>query len=400
MNESDIKTLQWLLSETFEPGNFNVKSLLNTKALQKNSRILEIGPRLNFETAFSTNAVAICHACGINKITRLERSRRYLLGEQELPVASDIDKFIDENHDRMTELVYSRKLESFETGIKPEEVYMIPLLSEGADALEEINKKYGLGFDAWDIDFYFRLFTEDFKRNPTNVECYQLSQANSEHSRHWFFKGRLIIDGTVMPLTLMEVIKSTLLANPSNSLIAFKDNSSAIKGYDISTIIPAKPGFCSAFNPANVRRHIIFTAETHNFPSGVAPFPGAETGTGGRIRDVQGTGRGGHVIAGTAGYATGNLNIAGYPIGGEDGSFIYPSNLASPLRIMIEESNGASDYGNKFGEPLIQGFTRTFGMRLPNGERKEWVKPIMFTGGIGQIDDCNIEKCSLPKACL
>jgi len=400
LNESDINTLQWLLSETFEPGNFSVKSLLSVHDFQKKSRILEIGPRLNFETAFSTNAVAICHACGINKITRLERSRRYLPGGQEPPTPSDIDKFIDENHDRMTELVYSRELESFETGIKPEEVYTIPLLSEGTAALEGINKKYGLGFDAWDINFYFRLFTEDFKRNPTNVECYQLSQANSEHSRHWFFKGRLIIDGRVMPLSLMEVIKSTLAANPSNSLIAFTDNSSAIKGYDILTIIPAKPGFCSAFNPANVRRHIIFTAETHNFPSGVAPFPGAETGTGGRIRDVQGTGRGGHVIAGTAGYATGNLNIAGYPISGEDGSFTYPSNLASPLRIMIEESNGASDYGNKFGEPLIQGFTRTFGLRLPNGQRKEWVKPIMFTGGIGQIDDCNIKKQEPAKGML
>jgi phosphoribosylformylglycinamidine synthase len=297
-------------------------------------------------------------------------------------------------------MVYSRELESFETGIKPEEVYIIPLLSHGAAALEGINKKYGLGFDDWDIDFYFRLFTKDFLRNPTNVECYQLSQANSEHSRHWFFKGRLIIDGRVMPLTLMEVIKSTLAANPSNSLIAFTDNSSAIKGYDILTIIPKKPGFCSAFNPASVRRHIIFTAETHNFPSGVAPFPGAETGTGGRIRDVQGTGRGGHVIAGTAGYATGNLNIAGYHICGEDKSFIYPSNLASPLRIMIEESNGASDYGNKFGEPLIQGFTRTFGLRLPNSERKEWVKPIMFTGGIGQIDDCNIKKLKPAKGML
>ena len=122
LNESDINTLQWLLSETFEPGNFSVKSLLSVHDFQKKSRILEIGPRLNFETAFSTNAVAICHACGINKITRLERSRRYLPGGQEPPIPSDIDKFIDENHDRMTELVYSRELESFETGIKPEDV--------------------------------------------------------------------------------------------------------------------------------------------------------------------------------------------------------------------------------------------------------------------------------------
>ena len=106
------------------------------------------------------------------------------------------------------------------------------------------------------------------------------------------------------------------------------------------------------------------------------------------------------MIAGTAGYATGNLNIDSYAIGGENESFIYPSNLASPLRIMIEESNGASDYGNKFGEPLIQGFTGTFGMRLPNGERKEWVKPIMFTGGIGAVDDFHIEKCKPSKGML
>ena len=396
LDKSEIKTLQWLLAETFEPGNFNSQSLLSTRDFQKNSGIVEIGPRLNFETAFSTNAVAICHACGIGKITRLERSRRYLRNEP-----SGNKKATDEkNYDRMTELVYREVLETFQTGIKPEEVYHIALLSDGIDALKEINKKYGLGFDDWDIDFYFKLFTEDFRRNPTNVECFQLSQANSEHSRHWFFKGRLIIDGVEETSTLMEIIKSTLFSHPSNSLIAFSDNSSAIKGYDILTIIPSSPGACSAFSPVNVRRHIIFTAETHNFPSGVAPFPGAETGTGGRIRDVQGTGRGGHVIAGTAGYATGNLNMAGYHIDGENHRFIYPSNLASPLRVMIEESNGASDYGNKFGEPLIQGFARTFGLELPNGERKEWVKPIMFTGGVGGIDDCNIEKYKPAKGML
>ena len=100
----------------------------------------------------------------------------------------------------------------------------------------------GLGLDRWDIDFYFDLFVNKIKRNPTNVECFQLSQANSEHSRHWFFKGRLIIDGKEVPETLMQLIRAPLDANPSNSLIAFKDNSSAIKGYNIDTIIPEKPG--------------------------------------------------------------------------------------------------------------------------------------------------------------
>ncbi|MBI3593188.1 MAG: phosphoribosylformylglycinamidine synthase, partial [Nitrospirae bacterium] len=219
-----------------------------------------------------------------------------------------------------------------------------------------------------------------------------LSQSNSEHSRHWFFRGRLVIDGKAVPESLMEIVKEPYKRNPNNSVIAFKDNSSAIRGCEISTLIPEKPGDPSLFREENVTYHIIFTAETHNFPSGVAPFPGAETGTGGRIRDVHATGRGSLFVAGTAAYCVGNLHIPGYPLPWEHGSFVYPGNLASPLQIEIEASNGASDYGNKFGEPVVQGFTRSFGLRLPDGERREWIKPIMFTGGVGQIDARHTEK--------
>ncbi|KKL78437.1 hypothetical protein LCGC14_2024850, partial [marine sediment metagenome] len=170
--------------------------------------------------------------------------------------------------------------------------------------------------------------------------------------------------------------------------------SSSIKGFSLKTIFPANPGEPSAYKWQDVDYDVIFTAETHNFPSGVAPFPGAETGSGGRIRDVQGVGRGGLVVAGTAAYCVGNLRIPGYLLPWEPpkNEFSYPDNLASPLEIEIEASNGASDYGNKFGEPLIQGFTRSFGMRLPGGERREWIKPIMFTGGIGQMDVRHREK--------
>ncbi len=375
LDSRELHILNWLLSETFEPGRFSSSSIIG------NGNIIELGPRMNFETAYSTNAVAICHSCGLDSIIRLERSRRYLPGEE-----TDMKAFINANHDRMTENLYRKPLESFITGVIPEKVCIIPVLEEGKAALEKINKSMGLGLDSWDIDFYFDLFANKIGRNPTNVECFQLSQANSEHSRHWFFKGRLILDGKKVPRTLFQLIQAPLEANPSNSIIAFKDNSSAIKGYSISTIIPSRPGFCSAFIKKQITYHLILTAETHNFPSGIAPFPGAETGTGGRIRDVEATGRGGLVIAGTAGYCTGNLNIPDYDIPGEDKDFIYPSNMASPLDILIGESNGASDYGNKFGEPVIQGFTRTFGQRLPGGERREWVKPIMFSAGIGQMD--------------
>lgn len=133
--------------------------------------------------------------------------------------------------------------------------------------------------------------------------------------------------------------------------------------------------------------HLIFTAETHNFPTGVAPFSGATTGTGGRIRDVQSVGRGGYCIAGTAGYSvgmyfiiievncqstgtpTGNLLIPDYKLPWEDESLQYPLNFAPPLEVLIEASNGASDYGNKFGEPLISGFVRSFGLNDGNGRR-------------------------------
>src|SRR4030043_992150 len=381
--KSELDILNWLLAETFEAENFGEQTFL----AGKKRNIIEIGPRLNFETAFSTNAVAICHTCGLEKVTRLELSKRYaLLPETDLPL------FIDAHHDRMTECVYPGPLQTFGAGIVPEKVYPISLIENGAEELKRFNRKIGLGMDEWDIRFYYDLFVNIIGRNPTSVECFQLGQANSEHSRHWFFKGKLIIDGKEIPETLMEIIKSPLISNPSNSIIAFKDNSSGIKGYSVWTIIPEHPGICSKFYNKKFTYHLIFTAETHNFPSGVAPFPGAETGTGGRIRDVQATGRGGLVIAGTAGNCTGNLKIPGYKIPGEDKEAVSPSSLAAPLDIEIKASDGASDYGNKFGEPVILGFTRSFDQKVQSGERWAWIKPIMFTGGIGQIDAMHVEK--------
>ena len=382
LSDRELNVLKQLLAD-----GFILDSVKANSNYQNDDQVIELGPRLNFATAFSTNAVAICRSCGLDSITRIERSRRY-----QLPDNIEADRFIKENHDRMTEFQYQHKLISFETGLKPEPVFIVPLIERGQDALKKINQEMGLGMDDWDINYYYDLFVNKIGRNPTNVECFQLGQANSEHSRHWFFKGKIVIDGQEMPQSLMELVAATLKANPKNSVIAFKDNSSAIKGYQIETIIPEKPGYFSQFKKEKLNYHIIFTAETHNFPSGVAPFPGAETGGGGRIRDVNATGSGSLVLAGTAGYCVGNLQIPGYDLPWEEKSFVYPDNLAAPLKIEVQASNGASDYGNKFGEPLIQGFTRSFGLKLPNGERREWLKPIMFSGGVGQIDARHTEK--------
>jgi phosphoribosylformylglycinamidine synthase len=386
----ELNLLRWLLAETFEPGNFGEKPFL-----VNSGRVAEVGPRLSFDTAYSTNAVAVCHACGLVKITRIERSRRYLI-----PQGTERDAFIAANHDRMTEIPYPEPLKAFSAGVVPGQTETIPLLEKGVDILRRYNRDNGLGMDDWDVRFYAGLFINELKRNPTDAELFMLGNNNSEHSRHWFFKGKLKIDGRDIPETLMQIIKSTIVRNPSNSVIAFSDDSSAVRGYKIWTILPTVPGKASAFIPKECYYHVLFTAETHNYPSGIQPFEGATTGTGGRIRDGHATGRGSFVIAGTAGYCTASLNMADFPIPGEPSGLEYPFELAAPLSILIQASNGASDYGNKFGEPLIQGYVRTFEQLLPGNERRAWLKPIMFTGGIGQIDNANIKAKEIEKGIL
>jgi len=388
--------LQWLLCETYEPEKFQLSSTLNPN-LDSNTMavVVEVGPRLSFTTAWSANAVSICKACALPEVARIERSRRYLLSlaPEVAPLdQTQLDSFAGLVHDRMTECVYPDKLMSFKTHVVPEPVIQIPVLEQGRAALEVINKTMGLAFDEFDLEYYTKLFHDDIKRNPTNVELFDIAQSNSEHSRHWFFKGELVLDGKPVPETLMDLVKDTLKAHPNNSVIGFHDNSSAIRGHEVLPVLPSSPGSPSPVKSVDRDFDILFTAETHNFPCAVAPFPGAETGAGGRIRDTHATGIGSLVGAATAGYCVGNLQMENSFAPWEDSSFTYPPNLASPLQILIDASNGASDYGNKFGEPLIQGYTRTFGMRLPSGERREWLKPIMFSAGIGQIDHRHLTK--------
>ncbi len=389
LGSGDLRMLDWLLAETFEPQNYGDTSCLDGRG----GTVLEVGPRMTFTTAWSTNAVSICRACGIDAVRRIERSRRYLLRTSKQLSDGERTACAAGLHDRMTECLYPHPLADFASGISPETVTTVPVMRDGRAALERINRDLGLAFDDWDLDFYTALFRDRIGRDPTNVECFDIAQSNSEHSRHWFFKGRLVIDGVEAPEPpLFDWSAGPYEANPNNSVIAFHDNSSAIRGGPVATIVPITRATTEAeasaapYQPRELDLDIILTAETHNFPSGVAPFPGAETGTGGRIRDVHATGRAGDYTAGTAAYCVGNLQIPDDPQPWEDPSFTYPDNLASPLEIEIEASNGASDYGNKFGEPVITGFTRSAGLRLPGGERREWIKPIMFSGGVGQID--------------
>jgi len=428
LRESERHILKWLLSETYEPEKTGPKSYFIQQVKSKpltpnnlnvdiNSNIWEfgIGPRLSFVSAFSTNAVSICEACGISNIERIEKVVRYQvhISDDNVNLSEETKNiFLSKVHDRMTEMVLPDNFNSFGEVATPEPVKIVPILKDGKQALKEISDLMGLAFDDWDLEFYTNLFRDVMKRDPTDVECFDMAQGNSEHSRHWFFGGKMIIDNVEKKQTLFSMVKQTLKdaqaqrpkeLGDDNSVIAFHDNSSAIRGYDIRMVGPSKPGEPGPMKERKRTYHPLLTAETHNFPTGVAPFPGATTGTGGRLRDVMATGRGANCIAGTAAYCVGNLNIPGHDLPWEDktkSKFEYPPNLASPLNICIEASNGASDYGNKFGEPVVAGFTRSFGLRDSDGERREWIKPIMFTAGIGQLDDKHLVKDEPAKGML
>ena len=161
-------------------------------------------------------------------ISRIERSRRYLLGLDRPLADHERAAFLSLVHDRMTECPYPEPLQTFATGIAPEPVRTIPVLEQGMEALERVNRDMGLAFDEWDLEYYLGLFRDRIGRDPTDVELFDVAQSNSEHSRHWFFRGRLIVDGVELPHSLMQMLKAPLDANTRNSVIAFKDNSSAI----------------------------------------------------------------------------------------------------------------------------------------------------------------------------
>ena len=373
LSDRDIEKLRLILADGFIPSTVNNLPSLNSEG------VIEIGPRLNFATAWSTNLLSICRAVGLNDVVRIERARRLVI-----PASSDGKAFIASCHDRMTEQVYAEEPISFDTGVKPEPLKTIPLIEDGPNALLKVP---GFAGDEFDRVFLYDYFVKHEKRNPTVAEILDLNNANSEHCRHWLFMGKWIIDGQEMPDTLFSLVKEPWKRNPGNSLAAFDDNSGIIAGANVVIIIPKNPGLPSSYSLCEVNFCPTITAETHNFPTGIYPFGGAETGAGGRHRDNRDVRQGARLGGGTTGYSVANLNIPGYKLPWENEAAVYPSNLATPLNILIRGSDGASDYANKAGEPLLTGFVRSGDIILPSGERWANIKPILFSGGIGVIDE-------------
>jgi phosphoribosylformylglycinamidine synthase len=387
LTDRELSVLRWLFGETFEPHNFSASPFLPQEG------VVEIGPRLSFETAWSSNAVSVLRGCGIHAVDRTERALRLAL-----PTTLDSqsrEEIAAPLHDRMTQMVYPQPLTSFESGMSVAPVCTIPLLQWGEEALRYVSRKMGLGWDDQDIEIIGHLFADTLGRNPTDVELFQIGQANSEHSRHPFFRGQLVIDGVAVETSLLEIVMAPWRADPGNSLVAFADDSSAIRGGPVPILLPTRPGEPSPLLLKVRVLHPTLTAETHNHPSGIEPYEGAATGTGGRVRDNFSTGRGALVVVGAIGYCVAYLHIPGYPLPWEKGDARNPPNMASPLDILIRASDGASDYGNCFGEPVLLGFTRTWA-----DANSGWIKPVLYTAGAGQIDDEHLHKDAPEKGIL
>lgn len=355
-----------------------------TSQLPREIDVLEIGPRLNIETAFSTGAVRICANMGVS-VRRIEMSRRFSAPRAEH------DRILRMECDRMTQTFYPQRLTSFDSDLEPEPVRSVDILGGGASVLRTANKTLGLGMDESDITYYVALFRA-LDRNPTDVELFQIGNGNSEHSRHWFFRGKIVIDGDTKPHALMDIVKEPWKRNPGNSLVAFHDNAGVHRGAEVSILVPEKPGTPSPYFLTRVLVHIAITAETHNHPTMWEPFEGAATGSGGCIRDKFAVGRGAYVSFGGAGYCVGNQHIPGYNIPGEEtGRGQIFDTFASPLDILVRGSDGISDYGNKIGEPLIGGFCRTFG-QIVGGKRVEYIKPVLYAAGTSFVPDASLPK--------
>lgn len=226
LNPLQLNMLKWVLQSPFAPEQITEKSQLTPTS---HDVVIEVGPRFNFSTSNSTNAVSICHSINLKNIQRLEASRRYLITFAELITKDEQNELASNLFDRMTECQYTDanipKKSFNEKLIKKDDLRDIDILHSGKEALRKINDELGLAFDDSDLEYYTNLFKNILKRNPTSVECFDLAQSNSEHSRHWFFKGRIVIDGVEYEKSLIDMIIDTQKHTNANNVIKFSDNS-------------------------------------------------------------------------------------------------------------------------------------------------------------------------------
>lgn len=319
-----------------------------------------VGPRREMVTPWSTNAVEITQNMGVSGVVRIE---------EYFPVENESAEY-----DPMLQRMYRGLDQSvFVVDIAPKPIEFI-------DDLDTYNEAEGLALSKEEIEYLHRVESE-LGRKLTDSEVFGFAQINSEHCRHKIFGGTFIIDDKEMPSSLFSMIKRTTNENPNKIISAYKDNVAFAQGPVVEQFAPADHSIPDYFVIKDIETVISLKAETHNFPTTVEPFNGASTGTGGEIRDRMGGGKGSWPIAGTAVYMT------SYPRTYEDRKWeeLIPVRkwlYQTPEQILIKASNGASDFGNKFGQPLICGSLLTF-EHAENNEVYGYDKVIMLAGGVG-----------------
>ena len=351
LSSEEIQALCWLYGDA---------EVINTETING----YFVGPRREMITPWSTNAVEITQNMSLTGISRIE---------EYFPVDS-----LDADHDPMLQRMYKGLNQDIFT------VHHQPEPIKSVDNLEEYNEQEGLALSPEEIK-YLHQIEHQLGRPLTDSEIFGFAQINSEHCRHKIFGGTFIIDGKEMESSLFAMIKKTTKENPNKILSAYKDNVAFAQGPMVRQFAPKDQSTSDYFEEKEVESVISLKAETHNFPTTVEPFNGAATGTGGEIRDRMGGGVGSWPIAGTAVYMTAYPRLKDDDGVARDWEDLMPVRkwlYQSPEQILIKASNGASDFGNKFGQPLICGSVLTFEHQEGN-EKYAYDKVIMLAGGVG-----------------
>ena len=319
-----------------------------------------VGPRAAMITPWSTNAVEITQNMGISGIIRIEEF------EPCNADFKDFDPMISQKYTELNQDIYT-------INVQPEAILDI-------DDIAAYNTSEGLALNYEEVEYLNNLSTK-LGRKLTDSEIFAFSQANSEHCRHKIFNGTFIIDGEEMPTSLFKLIRKTSETNPNDIVSAYKDNVAFVKGPRVEQFAPKSADKPDFYEKKEFDSVISLKAETHNFPTTVEPFNGAATGSGGEIRDRLAGGQGSLPLAGTAVYMTSYSRLESnkpWENGMEERKWLYQT----PVDILIKASNGASDFGNKFGQPLISGSILTF-EHEEDARKLGFDKVIMQAGGIG-----------------
>ena len=349
LSSENLRALTWLFS--------------GAEALKETS--LEgyyVGPRKEMITPWSTNAIEIIQNMNIEGVIRLE---------EYFPVKGE-----DATYDPMLQALYcGLNQELFHVNLEPEEIKYIT-------DIKAYNEAEGLALSPEEIT-YLEQLSERLGRPLSDSELFGFSQVNSEHCRHKIFGGTFIIDGEERASSLFAMIKETSQQNPGLLVSAYKDNVAFVAGPKVEQFAPHRADAPDYFETKEIESVLSLKAETHNFPTTVEPFNGAATGTGGEIRDRMAGGRASIPLAGTAVYMTSYPRTEGARAW-EAYSDERPWRYQTPRQILTKASNGASDFGNKFGQPLICGSVLTYEHTEGNGHPKYgYDKVIMLAGGVG-----------------